>query len=72
MPRKPAPRYLAASQVEACLARDMFDSGTEIGPVNGEGSLLDEGGVEVLPKDLFLVLRVTQVAWSNPLTGWVE
>ena len=57
-----------ASQVEACLARDMFDSGTEIGPVNGEGSLLDEGGVEVLPKDLFLVLRVTQVRGRSSST----
>lgn len=48
-------------QVEANIARGMFDSGTELGPMSGKGSLADEGGVQKLPKDLFLVLRVTQM-----------
>ncbi|KAL3892483.1 MAG: hypothetical protein SGPRY_015091, partial [Prymnesium sp.] len=46
---------------EAGLARGMFDSGTELGPIKGEGGLDESGGVEKLPKDLFLVLRVTQM-----------
>jgi len=44
--------------VEADMARGMFDSGSEIDLEDGG---LQQGGIEVLPKDLCLVLRVTQM-----------
>ena len=54
--------------VEARMARGLFDSGGEFvvesratQAKNAKESGAPQGGVEVLPKDLFLVIRVTQM-----------
>ena len=54
--------------VESRMARGMFDSGGEFiieskaqQARNAAATDAPQGGVEVLPKDLFLVLRVTQM-----------
>ena len=47
--------------LESKMARGMFDSAGDLGPISGPDSGLADGGIETLPKDLFLVMRVTQM-----------